>query len=378
MENMGITARPVLFGNIYNGKTVLLTGDTGFKGSWLSVWLKQLGADVIGYSSSLPSKPCNFKVCHIDRSITHIKGDVRNFDCLKKVFQRFRPVFVFHLAAQPIVSRAYHGPRETFETNVMGTVNVLECIRSFPGVKAGVFITSDKCYKNMEWHWGYREDDVLGGDEPYSASKACAELVCAAYSKSYLGDEHNGSRIATARAGNVIGGGDWAIDRIIPDCVRAWTQKKTLYIRNPRATRPWQHVLEPLSGYLSLGERLYKSSTLHGQSFNFGPNNRESESVDDLIRIFSQHFTRGKWQHKRVFRKHRENRFLEVACDKALHYLKWQSIFSLNDTVKITAEWYKEYYMHRNPHMFDYMVGQIDYYVARAAQHDLGWIKELS
>ena len=237
-ENTGL-----IFKNIYKGKKVLVTGDTGFKGAWLSIWLKLLGAEVIGYSAYLPSKPCLFSVCKIDTHINHINGDVRDYNSLRKVFTEYKPDFVFHLAAQPIVNKAYLDPKLTFETNVLGTVNVLECIHRFSSNAIAIIITSDKCYKNMEWGWGYRETDALGGSDPYSASKACAELVCHAYYKSFFHRHETHCRMVTARAGNVIGGGDWAVDRLVPDCIRAWSKNKAVHVRNPKATRPWQHVL---------------------------------------------------------------------------------------------------------------------------------------
>jgi len=239
VEDVEMKKLPVsnAFGGLYKGKTVLVTGHTGFKGSWLTAWLISLGAKVVGYSAYLPSEPCNFTVCNLGDHIASIEGDIRDVEKMKQVFLKYKPDAVFHLAAQPIVRRAYNDPKLTFDTNVMGTINVLESIRAVSGVKAAVIITSDKCYQNVEWPWGYRENDRVGGDDPYSASKACAEIACHSYIKSFFQNK-NSPRVATARAGNVIGGGDWADARIIPDCVRAWAKGKEAYIRNPNSTRP--------------------------------------------------------------------------------------------------------------------------------------------
>ncbi|MDP3791577.1 MAG: CDP-glucose 4,6-dehydratase [Candidatus Omnitrophota bacterium] len=363
--------------NAYKGKTVLVTGDTGFKGSWLSVWLNLLGAKVIGYSSYLPSNPCLFSVCRINKFIEHIKGDVRDYDFLKKVFVKHRPDFVFHLAAQPIVNKAYLDPKTTFETNVLGTVNVLECMRHMQTKIVGVMITSDKCYKNMEWEWGYRETDELGGNDPYGTSKACAELVCHSYVKSFFSRPYNNCKMVTARAGNVIGGGDWAADRLVPDCVRAWSADRQVLIRNPKATRPWQHVLEPLSGYLWLGARVCESNKLCGESFNFGPSHEMGKSVRELIKLFSGYFGgNNKWKYLSEKKISRESMFLKVSSDKALRLLGWHAILSFPDTIKMAAEWYEKYYKDKSKSMLDFTAQQIDYYVSEARTHNLNWAKD--
>jgi len=365
-----------VFKNVYEAKTVLVTGDTGFKGSWLSIWLTLLGANVIGYASYLPSKPCMFSICKMDNRIRHIDGDVRDFDSLKKIFIRYKPDFIFHLAAQPIVSKAFFDPKLTFETNVLGTVNILECMREFSKNAVGVIITSDKCYKNMEWNWGYRETDALGGGDPYSSSKACAELVCRSYHAAFFDMPSNRCKIATGRAGNVIGGGDWAVDRIIPDCVRAWSRNKIVHIRNPKATRPWQHVLEPLSGYLWLGAVLSSANKLNGESFNFGPDYKVSESVDELIKLFSKYFSSGgRWMYRDKPSGSRESLFLKVSCDKALKLLNWYAVLSFADTIKMAAEWYEEYYKGKNKDMIAFTIKQIEYYILKARQQNLIWAK---
>ena len=362
--------------NFWKGKKVLVTGDTGFKGSLLSIWLTLLGADVVGYSSYLPSKPCLFSVCGVSQFIKHTPGDVQDYDSLKKIFTKHKFDFVFHLAAQPIVNLAYLDPKNTFQTNVMGTVNVLECIRKFSKETVAIIITSDKCYRNMGWSWGYRETDHLGGSDPYSSSKACAELVCEAYFKSYAEDPSCGFRIATARAGNVIGGGDWALSRIIPDCVRAWSKNKEVYIRNPQATRPWQHVLEPLSGYLWLGQRVSESGRLNGESFNFGPDYKVSESVGELIKLFSENFGgSNKWKYLPKKDGSKESLFLKVSSDKALKSLSWYAVLTLPESIRMTAEWYEQYYKDKNKDMLDFTIKQIEYYISKAQGLKLTWAK---
>jgi len=364
---------------IYKGKKVLVTGNTGFKGSWLSIWLNLLGAKVIGYSAYLPSNPCLFSVCKIDNFIDHIKGDIRDCNSLKKVFVGHKPDFVFHLAAQPIVTRAYHDPKSTFETNVIGAVNVLECMRHMQTKIVGVMITSDKCYKNMEWEWGYRETDELGGSEPYGSSKACAELVCHSYAKSFFNRPDSNCKMVTARAGNVIGGGDWAVDRLVPDCIRAWSKGRQVLIRNPKATRPWQHVLEPLSGYLWLGAKAMESTKLCGESFNFGPSHEMGKSVSELIKLFSRYFGgKNKWKYLSVKKILQESMFLKVSSDKALRFLDWHAILSFPDTVKMAAEWYEKYYKDKDKdrRMLDFTEQQIDYYVSEARTHNLAWAKD--
>lgn len=365
-----------IFKHIYAGKKILVTGDTGFKGSLLSIWLTLLGAKVTGYSEYLPSQPCLFSVCNVDKLIKHIHGDVRDYDALKKIFTKNKFDFVFHLAAQPIVNVAYLNPKYTFETNVLGTVSVLECIRKFSKNTVAIIITSDKCYRNMGWSWGYRETDHLGGWDPYSASKACAELVCQAYFKSYAEESKYGFRMATARAGNVIGGGDWAVNRIIPDCVRAWTKNKAVYIRNPQATRPWQHVLEPLSGYLWLGQKVSESNKLNGESFNFGPDYKVSESVRDLIKLFSDYFRgNNKWKYLTKKGGSKESLFLKVSSDKALKFLDWCAVLTFPDSIKMTAEWYEKYYKDKDKDMLDFTIGQINYYISKAQELKLAWAK---
>ncbi len=366
-----LTLQSAPFGGIYNGKNVLVIGHTGFKGSWLTMWLIFLGAKVVGYSAYLPSDPCNFTISNLENRIVHIEGDIRDIQRLRDAFSKYSPEIVFHLAAQPIVRKSYDDPKLTFDTNVSGTVNILECIRITPSVKAAVIITSDKCYQNVEWVWGYRENDRLGGDDPYSASKACAEIVCHSYIKSFFSKEDS-PKISTTRSGNVIGGGDWAEARIIPDCVRAWSREEEAVIRNPKATRPWQHVLEPLSGYLWLGANLFISNRLHGEAFNFGPNQKVNKSVAELIEIFLLYRGNAKWKYEQCKSDKKESTLLKLSCDKALHLLNWHSVLSFNETVRLTAEWYKAYYNGKTD-MYHFSIEQIHYYISEAKRQDLPW-----
>jgi len=364
-----------IFGNVFKGRKVLVTGHTGFKGSWLSLWLTALGAEVIGYSAYFPSTPCNFKVCGLDKHVTHVEGDIGNLNMLTNVFKKYKPEIVFHLAAQPIVRESYRNPKLTFDTNIGGTVNILECIRSTTSVKAAVIITSDKCYRNMEWVWGYKENDILGGDDPYSASKGCAEIICNSYIKSFFSDRKNLPRIATARAGNVIGGGDWAVDRIVPDSVRAFSEGKQVVIRNPNATRPWQHVLEPLSGYLWLAAHLLNSPRLHGEAFNFGPDHKVDKSVAELLTDFSAYWS-GKAKCKLVNKRdnRKESMLLKLSCDKALNLLDWSATLPFEDTIRFTAEWYTSYYRGKKG-MFDYSMAQIKDYTNKALETNNAWAR---
>lgn len=273
-----------MFGEIYKGKRVFVSGHTGFKGSWLCLWLKKLGAEVRGFSSYVPSEPSHYNVIKLNELLSETEGDIRNFNTVLNAFEEFQPEIVFHLAAQAIVRTAYEEAKLTFDTNLGGTVNLLDAIRKTPSVQTAVFITSDKVYENLEWEFGYRESDLLGGKDPYSASKACAEIAFSAYMRSYFSQAESKVYLTTARAGNVIGGGDWARDRIIPDCVRSWSRNEASSIRSPHATRPWQHVLEPISGYLWLGALLHKrTQNLSGVPFNFGPKAEINKSVQDLI-----------------------------------------------------------------------------------------------
>lgn len=336
-----------------------MTGHTGFKGSWLTLWLRNMGAEVLGFSVDVPSNPCNFSVLNIQDTITHHWGDVRSFEELNAVCKSFLPELIFHLAAQPIVRRSYEEPKLTFDTNVGGTLNVLECVKQNSSVKAAVIITSDKCYRNDEWLWGYRETDQLGGDDPYSASKGCAELMINSYCRSFFNSA--GINVASTRAGNVIGGGDWAQDRIVPDCIRAWNEKREVVIRNPHATRPWQHVLEPLGGYLLLGMLLGQNRVQPGEAFNFGPRSEVIQSVGVLIESLGKFWGEASFKVIPDESDKKESTLLKLCCDKALSLLGWKAILSFEETVAFTASWYKQFYEKKEDiHLFS--IGQIKTY----------------
>lgn len=362
------------FGSIYKGKKVLVTGHTGFKGSWLSLWLKELGAVVCGYSLYSPSEPCNFQAIDLEKRINHYKGDVRDIEYLDKVFTDFQPEIVFHLAAQPIVRTSYDEPKLTFDTNLGGTVNVMEMIRKHSSVKAAVIITSDKCYENVGQVQGYCEDDRLGGADPYSASKACAEIAVSSYMRSYFNVD-NGAKVSTVRAGNVVGGGDWARDRIIPDCIRAWSSNNSAVIRNPQATRPWQHVLEPLSGYLWLGSKLIAGEKkIASQAFNFGPEKDVVKTVEQVVSGLIKYWPGARWQDVCEKSHKHEAKLLQLACNKAAICLSWHPTLGFEATIKMTIDWYKNYYQDKND-SYDFCCKQIKDYVDKAKHKDILWAK---
>ncbi|MEE2716923.1 MAG: CDP-glucose 4,6-dehydratase, partial [SAR324 cluster bacterium] len=278
----------------FANRTVFLTGHTGFKGSWLSAWLLTLGVRVVGVALDPPSQPSHFEAAGLKEALEDHRLDIRNGDALKRLLSQTQPDFVLHLAAQPLVCQSYFDPVETYQTNVLGTLSLLEALRSLKKPCTAVLITSDKCYDNVEWVWGYRETDALGGPDPYSASKGAAELVIRSHVKSFF-PKDGPVRVSVARAGNVIGGGDWAADRIVPDCVRSWASGKAVELRNPHATRPWQHVLEPLSGYLTLASVLSERPELHGEPFNFGPPAQQAHSVLELVKQMSKHWDQVRW-----------------------------------------------------------------------------------
>lgn len=358
--------------NDLKGKRILLTGHTGFKGSWLGVWLHKLGAKVAGYSLYIPSEPSHFQYIPDRVWEKDIRGDIRDFDSLKKVFDEFRPEVVFHLAASPIVRHCIENPLEAYSTNIMGTANVLECVRKTESVQAAVMITSDKCYENVEWIYGYRETDQLGGKDPYSSSKAGAELVISTYFRTYLKD--TAKKVASARAGNVIGGGDWAKDRIIPDAIKAWGNKSVLELRSPNATRPWQHVLEPLGGYLLLAcELLKNNSKVIGESFNFGPKEASDKSVQDIISFLAPIFS-GQYKVSSDAMTSKEAGLLKLNCDKALSFLNWKATLNYDETLEFTGSWYKEYL--RSPEsVFQKTIEQIDAYVSQTKKQSHNWME---
>lgn len=369
---MGILKkRHSAFYGVYKNKRVLVTGHTGFKGSWLCLWLKSLGASVLGFSKYMPSDPCHFQVARIDQDVQHCKGDICRYKDLKTVFDQFKPEMVFHLAAQPIVTTAYHDPKLTFETNLGGTVNVLECIRHSQSVQAAVIITSDKCYENVGWDWGYRETDRLGGADPYSASKACAEIAFSAYFRSFL-NKSGSPVLVTARAGNVFGGGDWAKDRIVPDCIKAWRNGQLVQIRKPDATRPWLFVLEPISGYLWLGACLLtQPSSVNGESFNFGPDGQVISTVKELVESLAHHWKGARYSCT-ASGKVKEATFLKLSYDKVFTHTRWRPVLSFSKAIEMTADWYKAF-NDGNKNMKDLSLEQIALYISLAKDKKVDW-----
>ncbi|MBI5919134.1 MAG: CDP-glucose 4,6-dehydratase [Nitrosomonadales bacterium] len=348
----------------WHGKRVLLTGHTGFKGSWLSLWLQSLGAQVVGYALAPPTDPSLFDVADVGSGMESIIGDIRDLAKLQAVFAEHQPEIVIHLAAQPLVRYSYIEPVETYSTNVMGTVNLLEAVRHTASVKAVVNVTSDKCYENREWVWGYREDEAMGGHDPYSNSKGCAELVTAAYRNSYFHPEKyatHGVAIASGRAGNVIGGGDWAGDRLIPDILRAIAQGAPVAIRNPHAIRPWQHVLEPLSGYLLLAQRLYEQGTAYAEGWNFGPNEADARPVQWIVERLTRSWGEGaSWRLDGGDHPH-EAHYLKLDCSKAHANLNWHPRWTLEQALSKIVDWHQA---HRDGQdMRELTLGQIEDYL---------------
>lgn len=334
------------FSDIYRGKRVLLTGHTGFKGSWLAEWLLALGAEVTGFSLPPATEPALFNQLGLAARLRHTIGDIRDLDGLRKIVEQARPDFVFHLAAQALVRLSYSQPIETYATNVMGTANVLEAVRLAQRSCTVVCITTDKCYENREWVHSYREEDSLGGHDPYSSSKGCAELVVSAYRRSFFSAPDSAVRLASARAGNVVGGGDWTADRIVPDCIRALQRGEPIAVRNKHATRPWQHVLEPLSGYLWLGACLARPELAPGGSrppasaFNFGPTVTANRSVAGLVEEILRHWP-GRWEDRSDPQAVHEASLLNLATDKAYHLLGWRPVWDFATSIEQTIRWYR-------------------------------------
>lgn len=362
-----------MFENYYKDKVVLVTGHTGFKGSWLSIWLSSLGAKVIGISNEIPSNPSNFEVCKLDSHITDIRTDVCDSQKLHEILAKYNPDYIFHLAAQALVRPSYENPLETMKTNAIGTASVLEAIRLHNKKLTAIMITSDKAYDNVEWVWGYRETDKLGGKDPYSASKGMAELAIRSYVESYFTPD-SGIKIGITRAGNVIGGGDWAVDRIVPDCMRSWSNGHAVDIRSPDATRPWQHVLEPLSGYLLLGCELSANSDLSGEAYNFGPPSDTNYSVRHLIDEMSKYWENIKWNDVSKNEVHlHEAGLLKLNCDKALFDLNWKPTLYFEDTVRMTVNWYKKFYEEQTENMYEFTHAQISEYTNLATERGINW-----
>ncbi len=332
--------------DFWQGKRVFVTGHTGFKGSWLSLWLQTMGVEVIGYSLLPPTEPSLFEVAKVGEGMISLEGDVRDLEKLENAISTHRPDIIFHMAAQPLVRYSYQHPVETYSTNVMGTVHLLEAVRKTNCTRVVVNITSDKCYENREWVWGYRENEAMGGHDPYSNSKGCAELVAAAYRNSFFDpskySEHNTS-LASVRAGNVIGGGDWALDRLIPDIMRAIMADESVLIRSPNAIRPWQHVLEPLNGYMTLAEQMWEDGAEYAEGWNFGPNDEDARPVSWITETLTQLWGEGaSWQLDTKVNPH-EATYLKLDCSKAKSRLKWQPQLNLAMTLEWIVEWYRAY-----------------------------------
>jgi CDP-glucose 4,6-dehydratase len=359
----GVVVNPAF----WKGKRVLLTGHTGFKGSWLSLWLQSMGAQVVGYALAPPTNPSLFEVAEVGKEMTSIIGDIRDLERLRAAFAEHRPEIVFHMAAQSLVRYSYIEPVETYSTNVMGTVNLLEAVRGMDSVKAVVNVTSDKCYENREWVWGYRENEAMGGYDPYSNSKGCAELVTASYRNSYFHPEkykEHGVALASCRAGNVIGGGDWAEDRLIPDIMRAITQGEPVHIRNPHAIRPWQHVLEPLAGYLLLAQKLWEEGAAYGEGWNFGPNDEDAKPVSWIVERLTKVWGEGaSWEPDGGDHPH-EAHYLKLDCSKAKARLDWLPRWHLDETLGEIVDWQKKY--QQGADMKAVTLEQIDIYLKGA------------
>ena len=338
MENLAVKS------NFWQGKTVLVTGHTGFKGSWLSLWLQELGCEVIGLALDPPTNPSLFDQANVAKEMTSLHADIRDLEKVKGIFKEHKPEIVFHLAAQPLVRFSYQEPVETYQTNVMGTLNIIEAIRNINSVRSVVMITTDKCYENKEWVWGYREDEPMGGHDPYSSSKGCAELLIASFRASFFPNEkfnEHKTGIATARSGNVIGGGDWADDRLIPDFIRAIKEGEVVKIRNPNAIRPWQHVLEPLSGYLKLAEQLFIYGMKYAEAWNFGPEECDTKSVEWIVNKMSKIWeSEVCWVYDEGDHPHEAN-YLKLDCSKAHNILLWRPKWSLDEALNKIVEWHR-------------------------------------
>jgi len=352
-----------LFNDAFKGKTVLVTGHTGFKGSWLSIWLRKLGADVIGYALEPYTENDNFVAAKLGSKIKSNIGDIEDYDKLKRVFDKYQPEFVFHMAAQSLVRLSYKQPKLTYDTNVVGTVNLLECCRLTDSVKVIINVTSDKCYENKEWIWGYRENDPVGGYDPYSSSKACSEIITSAYRSSFFNAKEHSKAISTVRAGNVMGGGDWREDRLIPDCIKALKNNKPIGIRSPMSVRPWQHVLEPLNGYLLLASRMYEDRERYSGAWNFGPGHKSVVTVEELVKSLISHWGCGTYRDlsKGMSGEPHETKTLKLDISKAINLLNWSPTLSMNEAIEYTVNWYKA-----SDVGYDFCVSQINEYVGKS------------
>ncbi len=346
---------------LFKGKKVLITGHTGFKGSWLVAFLHSVGAKIIGVSTGFVSNPSHYKLLKLEKKIFSKNLDIRNLKLLKKFIKYQQPDFIFHLAAQSLVKESYKHPLKTWSTNTLGTINILESLRFIKKKCIAVLITSDKAYENLEIKRGYKENDRLGGKDPYSASKAAADISIRSYVNSFFSHRSNNVFIATARAGNVIGGGDWSSDRLIPDCVRSWSKNKIATLRSPKSTRPWQHVLEAVYGYILLASELYKNKNLHGQIFNFGPANNQNFTVINLVRLMQKFWTNVSWKliSKRYLFK--EPALLKLNSKKARKIINWKPVLSFKDNIFLVTSWYKNFYSN-NSKTHNITFDQIKYY----------------
>ena len=346
--------------NFYKNKKILITGNSGFKGSWLTFILNRLGSKIIGYSNSIVSKPNMFEVLNLKNEIVFINEDIRDFKKLSYVFNKYKPEIVFHLAAQPLVRMSYKDPLYTVSTNVEGSLNVLECSMLSKSIKSLIYVTSDKCYENQEWIWGYRESDRIGGKDPYSSSKAAAENIFTGYYNSFLKDKIGA---ASVRAGNVIGGGDWSADRLIPDCIRAIQKKRTIILRNPNSTRPWQHVLDPLFGYILLAFHLFNDKKKFSGSWNFGPQYNKIFDVKKVTNILCQEFNYNKkiiYKKENKKEKIKEAKLLSLNCDKAIQLMNWSPLLDSQKSIKFTSDWYKDYFLRKD--MRNITLKQVSYF----------------
>ena len=358
MENMEISS----LHKKYLGKKVLVTGHTGFKGSWLCIWLNMLGADIIGVALDPKTQLDNFILSRVSTFVNDIRLDIRNRDYLIKLFKTEQPEIVFHLAAQPLVLESYQLPLDTFETNTLGTANILEAIRLTDSVETAIFITRDKVYDNKEWNWPYRENERLDGYDPYSASKGASELIISSYRNSFFNPREypkHGKSIASARAGNVIGGGDWSTNRIIPDCIRAIEKELPIEVRNSNSVRPWQYILEPLGGYLLLGAKMMLQPTKFAEAWNFGPETFNIINVRNLVKMIIDYYGKGSWKDLSAQNTSYETKFLALDINKAKYNLQWKPVLSIAETVEFTIDWYKKYY---TENVFEFCKHQISQY----------------
>lgn len=344
----------------FKNKKIIITGHTGFKGSWLSLWLHLCGAKVMGLSNEILTKPSHYQSIRLSKKIISKKIDICNIKKTKKIFLDFKPDFVFHLAAQALVKKSYINPLETYKSNTFGTLSILECLKNLKNKCVVVLITSDKSYKNLEIKRGYKENDLLGGIDPYSSSKACAELVIQTYVNSFFKSKKN-ITLAVARAGNVIGGGDWSKDRLIPDCVKSWSKNKKVVLRNPNSTRPWQHVLEALSGYLVLSLKLAKNKKLNGEVFNFGPSIKNNFSVFDVVKNMKNDWKKVSWKINKKKKLHYESNLLKLNSNKAKKMLNWKSVLTFRETIQLVTNWYKIFYNKKN-NIYTESIKQIKFY----------------